>query len=204
MSRFVCTTRNIRPSLHNVLLRSYTTWSPTEENYVCHIWEAARATSAAPIFFEPLKLRSSGATFGDGALGLNNPIFEVLHEADILWPKATIRSVLSIGTGLTDVKGLDTSQLKMWNVLKTCVDLSINANKQAENFAKTKIGREMFGNRTYFRFDVDRNIETISLEEWEKLDEIDGLTEAYLGQPDKEKDLLDCARSLCNRIASGC
>jgi hypothetical protein len=135
-------------------------------------------------------------------LGLNNPIFEVLHEADILWPKATIRSVLSIGTGLTDVKGLDTSQLKMWNVLKTCVDLSIN--KQAEIFAKTKIGREMFGNRTYFRFDVDRNIETISLEEWEKLDEIDGLTEAYLGRPDKEMDLLDCARSLCNRIASGC
>jgi patatin-like phospholipase/acyl hydrolase len=204
MFRFVCTTRNIRPSLHNVLLRSYTTWSPTEENYVCHIWEAARATSAAPLFFEPLTLRSSGATFGDGALGLNNPIFEVLHEADILWPNTTIRSVLSIGTGLTDVKGLDTSQHKMWDVLKTCVDLSMNANKQAENFAKTKIGREMFGNRTYFRFDVDRNIETISLEEWEKLDEIDGLTEAYLGRPDKEKDLLDCARSLCNRIASGC
>jgi hypothetical protein len=128
----------------------------------------------------------------------------VLNEADRLYPNATIRSVLSIGTGLTDVKGLDTGQLKMWDVLRTCVDLSINANRQAEDFAKSRIGREMFSNRTYFRFDVDRNIETISLEEWEKLDEIDGLTEAYLGRPDKEKDLLDCARSLCNRIASGC
>lgn len=199
---FVCATRNIKPSLHNVLFRSYTTWAPSQENYVCHIWEAARVTSAAPLFFEPLKLKSSNAAFGDGALGLNNPILEVLNEVERLYSNATIRLVLSIGTGLTDVKGLDTSQLRMWNVLKTCVELSINASKQAEDFAKGKIGREMFNNKTYFRFDVDRNMETISLEEWEKLDEIDGLTEAYLGRPDKEKDLLDCARSLCNRVAS--
>ncbi|KAE9377601.1 hypothetical protein N431DRAFT_541303 [Stipitochalara longipes BDJ] len=199
---FVCCTRNIKLSLHNVLFRSYTTWYPSEENYICHIWEAARATSAAPLFFAPLKLKSSGATFGDGALGLNNPINEVLNEARRLYKNTPIRSLLSIGTGLTDVKGLDTGQINILDVLKTCVDLSMNANKQAEDFAKSDKGREMFDNRTYFRFDVDRNIETISLEEWKKLDEIDGLTEAYLGRPEKEKDLLDCARSLCDRIAS--
>lgn len=155
------------------------------------------------MFFEPLKLKSSGATFGDGALGLNNPISEVFNEIDRLYKNAIIRSVLSIGTGLTDVKGLDTGKLRMVDVVKTCVELSLNANKQAEDFARTRMGREMFSNRTYFRFDVDRNMSTISLEEWKKLDEIDGLTEAYLGRPDKEKDLLDCARSLCNRVASG-
>ncbi len=121
-----------------------------------------------------------------------------------MYPNATIKSVLSIGTGLTDVKGLDPIRQRAWEVLKTCVDLSMNANMKAEEFAKSREGREMASNGTYFRFDVDRGMETISLEEWKKLDEIDGLTEAYLGRPDKDKDLLYCATSLCNRVVSGC
>jgi hypothetical protein len=147
-------------------------------------------------------MKSSGATFGDGALGLNNPISEVLNEADRLFPEARIKCILSIGTGWTDIQGLDTSQLKLWNVLKTCVDLSINANQAAQAFAKGKRGRDMLNNKSYFRFDVDRNLDTISLEEWDKLDEIDGLTEAYLGRPEKENDLRDCASSLCRRVLS--
>ncbi|TVY84254.1 Calcium-independent phospholipase A2-gamma [Lachnellula suecica] len=199
---FVCSTRNIKPAIHNVLIRSYTTWIPTEENYDCHIWEAARATSAAPLFFEPLKLKSCGATFGDGALGLNNPISEVINEADRLFPNADFKCILSIGTGLTDVKGLDTSQLSGGDVIRTCVDLSMNANRQAQAFARGKRGRDMLNNKTYFRFDVDRNIENISLEEWKKMDEIRGLTDAYLGRPEKENELRDCATSLRNGTLS--
>jgi predicted acylesterase/phospholipase RssA len=198
--RFVCATRS--QTVQPVLLRSYKTWSEVEENYTCHIWEAARATSAAPLFFEPIKFKISGATFVDGAMRLNNPISAILNEADSLFPDATFRSIISIGTGWTDVAGLAVEKLKVHNVIKTCIDLSINANNEAQAFAKGKRGRDFLENKTYFRFDVDRGLDTIALEEWKKLDDIDALTEAYLARPEKGRDVKDCARSLSNTASS--
>jgi predicted acylesterase/phospholipase RssA len=198
--RFVCATR--AQTVQPVLLRSYTTWSEGEENYTCHIWEAARATAAAPLFFEPIKLKVSGATFVDGAMRLNNPISAVLNEADALFPDATFKSIISIGTGWTDVAGLVVEQVKAHNVIKTCIDISINANNEAQAFAKGKRGRDFLENKTYFRFDVERGLDTIALEEWKKLDAIDALTEAYLARPDKGRDLRDCAQSLSYKASS--
>lgn len=197
---FVCATR--AQTVHPVLLRSYTTWSEGEENYACHIWEAARATAAAPLFFEPIKLKISGATFVDGAMRLNNPISAVLNEADALFPDATFKSIISIGTGWTDVTGLAVEQVKAHNVIKTCIDISINANNEAQAFAKGRRGRDFLENKTYFRFDVERGLDTIALEEWKKLDDIDALTEAYLARPDKGRDLRDCAQSLSCKASS--
>lgn len=172
--RFVCATR--AQTIQPVLLRSYTTWSEGEENYTCHIWEAARATAAAPLFFAPIKLKISGATFVDGAMRLNNPI--------------------------SAVAGLATEQTKAHSVIKTCIDISSNANNEAQAFAKGKRGREFLENKIYFRFDVERGLDTIALEEWKKLDDIDALTEAYLARPDKGRDLRDCARSLSYKASS--
>lgn len=192
--RFVCTTRV--PTVHPVLFRSYTTWSEEEQDYDCHIWEAARATTAAPLFFEPIKLKKGGATFVDGAMRLNNPISAVLDEADALFPDATFKSVISIGTGWIDVAGLPVEKLKIHDVIKTCIDISINANNEAQAFMKSKRGRKLLENKTFFRFDVERGLDTISLEEWKKLDDIDALTEKYLAQPTKGLDLRHCAQSL--------
>lgn len=47
------------------------------------IWEAARATSAAPSFFGPIKIE--GRKFGDGALNANNPVRQVWWEAKDLF-----------------------------------------------------------------------------------------------------------------------
>lgn len=43
------------------------------------LWEAARATSAATSFFDPITI--DGSTYWDGALGANNPVNQLWKEA---------------------------------------------------------------------------------------------------------------------------
>ena len=55
-----------------VFLRSYT--NPLDPSLIPNIklWEAARATSAAPYYFEPIKVGKYELV--DGGLGANNPL----------------------------------------------------------------------------------------------------------------------------------
>jgi len=191
---FVCAAR--AQTVHAVLLRSYQTWVPSEENYDCLIWEAARATSAAPLFFEPTTFRSTRATFVDGGLRLNNPITEVLNEANHLYPNATYKSIISIGTGWIDVRGLAVSQIRCHDVIRTCIGLSLNANNEAQKFVRERQGRDLAEKGIYHRFDVDRGLDTIKLDHWQHLDDIDAYTEGYLSR--KGSELQSCAQSLCN------
>lgn len=195
---FVAATR--AQTVQPVLLRSYTTWLASDENYEsCCIWEAARATSAAPLFFEPTRLSggaTGGATFVDGALHLNNPITEVVREAESLWPGTKLKSIVSIGTGWIDPKGLDISQLRCHNIIKTCIDLALNSHNEAQKFVRSNTGKELADAGIYYRFDVDRGIDTVELDQWQKLDDVDAFTQAYLARNGSE--LERCARSLCN------
>lgn len=66
----------------------FKSWADT----VTPIWEAARATSAAPTFFEPI------ASLVDGGVWANNPAMVGLTEARQKWPGEKLE-VLSLGTG---------------------------------------------------------------------------------------------------------
>lgn len=66
------------------------------------IWEAIRATTAAPGYFKPFKKPETGQSFIDGAIYHNNPVYVAFEESKLLWPD--VRHclpdiVLSIGTG---------------------------------------------------------------------------------------------------------
>ena len=67
----------------------------------CGIWEAARATSAAPTFFKPLTIQRPrpAIMYIDGGMGHNNPSEIALEEARKLWPACTKFGLISIGTG---------------------------------------------------------------------------------------------------------
>ncbi|KAF5528713.1 Calcium-independent phospholipase A2-gamma [Colletotrichum aenigma] len=67
------------------------------------IWEAARATSSAPGFFNPVhvKVEAVKEYYYDGALAYNNPAKLVLDEADsYLGSDRKLGFLLSLGTGL--------------------------------------------------------------------------------------------------------
>src|SRR5579864_7029720 len=86
----------------------------------------ARATSAAPTYFEPMKL-SAGATDDyytliDGGVFANNPAACALVEARTIHPEATDFLVVSLGTGTLN-HSLPYSETKTWGVVKWAVPL---------------------------------------------------------------------------------
>src|SRR5436305_9086000 len=69
----------------------------------CKIWEAARATTAAPTFFKRIAIGEPGQIkeqFLDAAVGCNNPTQEVLDESRLVFGDDRPLGVLiSLGTG---------------------------------------------------------------------------------------------------------
>ena len=61
------------------------------------IWEAIRASAAAPGYFEEFIL--DDLIHQDGGILVNNPASVAIHEAQILWPHEPIQTCISIGSG---------------------------------------------------------------------------------------------------------
>lgn len=64
------------------------------------LWQAVRASSAAPGYFQEFPLH--GDIHQDGGLILNNPCALAVHESRLLWPSQGFQCVLSLGTGRYD------------------------------------------------------------------------------------------------------
>ncbi|KAK5110129.1 hypothetical protein LTR62_006263 [Meristemomyces frigidus] len=61
------------------------------------VWQAARATSAAPTFFSPVRL--GGGTFVDGGISVNNPTTEAITEVEHMVGPRGVNMVVSFGAG---------------------------------------------------------------------------------------------------------
>ena len=68
----------------------------------CPIWQAARATSAAPSYFPPawVEVPDPGGWYIDGGLRRNNPSEVALSEARKYWKTVRRFCIVSIGTGI--------------------------------------------------------------------------------------------------------
>ncbi|KAL9564321.1 hypothetical protein ACKAV7_011512 [Fusarium commune] len=96
----------------SVLFRSYE--NPLEKSELPGIkhWEAARATSAAPMYFAPLEV--GGYKFLNGGLQANNPMGWLWNEVlSVFSPARSTNCFLSIGTGIAAAKAVgDVRNLK--------------------------------------------------------------------------------------------
>ncbi|KAF0035722.1 hypothetical protein F2P81_011034 [Scophthalmus maximus] len=89
------------------------------------MWQAVRASSAAPGYFQEFPLQSD--IHQDGGIILNNPCALAVHESRLLWPNQPFQCVLSLGTGRFDnaKKGPATStslRAKISNLICSATD----------------------------------------------------------------------------------
>lgn len=162
------------------------------------MWEAARATSAATTFFEPLVL-NSGESFVDGAIGANNPIFELWNEAKDVWTSRTpgaplsdsIRCVISIGTGVPSLSSFSSDIVDIARMLKS---IATETEATAERFARDKSDLGISGH--YYRFNVDRGLENIGLENSKEKGAILAATGRYIEIESVYRQLIACADML--------
>ncbi|KAI3532841.1 hypothetical protein CSPX01_13176 [Colletotrichum filicis] len=163
--------------------RLFRTYEVRENStFDCKIWEASRATSAAPSYFDPISIGEvdEEEIFIDGGLGYNNPIQQLLNEAQKVFPKRRVACVVSVGTGLSKAikfpKPKITNLLKLVNALK---DITTEADRIAEDTSK-----RFQGSDGYYRFNVDRGLSDFQLDEWENMPQVRTYTTEYLNLAD--------------------
>lgn len=176
---FVCSTR--RQKVGSVLFRSYASKIGEVEPT---IWEAGRATSAAATFFDPISIGPYEEQFIDGATESNNPIERMMEEARRIWENIDVRlgCIVSIGTGQSPLMSWGDNALKVVGTLKS---LATETEKTENRFRMSHEGRKW--NKLYFRFNVERGLENIGLEEHKKKAELATATRIYLAQHDTQE-----------------
>ncbi|KAL8330853.1 hypothetical protein RB593_001686 [Gaeumannomyces tritici] len=166
------------------------------------IWQACRATSAATTFFDPIAIGPYGEEFVDGALGANNPVYEVWGQAVDMWGADTLerklRCFVSIGTG---VPGLKKVRDDLLGITATLSDLATETEKTARRFHRDNFRLDDEGR--YYRFNVDRGLEEIGLEESKRKKEIATATRSYVQTQTVFKQITACAGILAGREYSG-
>jgi len=134
----------------------------------CKIWEAARATSAAPTFFKRIEI-GRAQPFIDGGVGRNNPSWVVLDEANSIFGARPIGCLVSIGTGQVEAVGIRRpgffQQIIPTDVVDALRAIATDCEETHEHMLR------LFAQlpRTYFRLNVEQGMQGIKLSEWERL-----------------------------------
>lgn len=158
------------------------------------ISQACRATTAAPSYFPPLRLR--GRTYWDGAMKANNPIAEVIHEAKSEFGEGSyFKAIVSIGTGRAKHQNPPSNAMTFINYA-----LQQIADTQAkhEEFEAHNLGLR----DRYFRFNEDKwedRLHRIDLAAWEMLPEVEKLANEYVNSVDGSDHIKRCALNLAQR-----
>ncbi|KAI9869902.1 MAG: hypothetical protein M1830_004948, partial [Pleopsidium flavum] len=184
--------------------RLFRTWSADKDpGYNCTIWEAARATSAAPTFFKRIQIGEPGLQedFIDAGLGCNNPMRQLILEAVREFGEdRDVGCIVSIGTGKPEVTRFKKPGFGFQRVLPLDL-IKVLGSMASDSEAEAMELRERYKNcpGLYHRLNVDRGLENVSLEEWEMLGDVKTQTIAYLTGPDVSREVDEIVEALLGR-----
>ncbi|KAJ7118653.1 acyl transferase/acyl hydrolase/lysophospholipase [Mycena crocata] len=199
---FVCSMNALNMDARKpVLFRSYR--SPKQVPIPCTIWQAARATSAAPTFFERILIgpASRPEPFLDGGLGRNNPAEELLSEAQSIFPGRAVASLVSIGTGQSSTiqvppPGVFASNAVPVGLIKAMIEMAHDCEEIAERMEKRFEDQP----KVYFRFNVDRGLQTVELDDWDRMNEVAAHTRQYMAKHEADKRLDDAVTAVSQKV----
>lgn len=159
------------------------------------IWQAARATSAACSFFEPITIGKFGEQYIDGATSCNNPVRELITTAQDIWPNIDVTSnlacLVSIGTGQPSLQPFGEHLVDVGKTLKS---IATDTEYLAEQFSREH--RSLISQKKYFRFNVEKGLEDVGLEEHEKKSTIVAATRRHLELQHVFEQTQACATSI--------
>ncbi|KAF3209374.1 hypothetical protein TWF191_000431 [Orbilia oligospora] len=172
----------------------FRTWGQRAIDEQVRIWEAIRATSAAPTFFKPMNI--NGVEYSDGGLGYNNPAMLTYLEVVQTYGKGfPIKCFISVGTGasanikIRDNEGLGTYTIDLLNFLK---DLATNT-RRAHHEVKELL---QFSNN-YFRFEVGNDLGSrVGMDRHDLLGVIQSDTKDYLNSWDGRNSVRRAASAM--------
>jgi predicted acylesterase/phospholipase RssA len=183
-SSFVCATQVADSS--PTLIRSYENPEVFGDLIGVKIWEAARATSAASTFFDPIQIGDHREKFADGALRHNNPISQVYQEAKDLWPDDDFL-LLSIGTGSAPGQSINEG---LRSLVEQLVKIATETGETARLFYRNHL--EMVSANMLFRFNVYHGLGTIGLDESKEIHQIASRTRTYINEPEVVRKAKRC------------
>ncbi|CAK6949887.1 calcium-independent phospholipase A2-gamma [Scomber scombrus] len=163
------------------------------------MWEAIRASSAAPGYFQEFVMGKD--LHQDGGLLINNPTALAIHECKCLWPNTPLQCVVSLGTGRYETAGKNSTaytslKAKITNVISSATD-----TEEVHTMLDALLPPD-----TYFRFNPYMS-EDIPLNEsrTEKLNFLKGEGERYLERNDsklrKAASVLGQEKSTIQKVA---
>ena len=190
----------LKDALTNLLITSYeiearTPWffrsykARASRDYDFPMAKVARAASAAPTYFEPLKLNTENEldyySLIDGGVYANNPGMCGYVEARSLFPDASDFMVVSLGTGEM-TRRIPYKKAKDWGLAQWAhpiLNIMFDGMSDTVDYQLRQLLRPHEGNRRYFRFqtrldsgndDLDdaseKNIRDLKLESMEMLE----------------------------------
>jgi hypothetical protein len=108
--------------------------------------------------------------------------------------RGSLKCLVSIGTGVPSLQPVRDDVIGIWATLK---DLATETEKTAQQFHRDKSDLDDEGR--YYRFNVDRGLEEIGLEESKKKTEIAAATRRYVESQAVFKQMKACANSIARR-----
>ncbi|KGL73184.1 Calcium-independent phospholipase A2-gamma [Tinamus guttatus] len=157
----VSTIVNRGTPLKAFVFRNYNHFPGVKSHYIggCQykLWQAIRASSAAPGYFQEYILGND--LHQDGGLLLNNPSALAVHECKCLWPNVPLQCLVSLGTGRYESEGkthvtYTSLKAKLTNVINSATD-----TEEVHTMLDALLPPD-----TYFRFNPLMN-EDIALDE---------------------------------------
>ncbi|MCJ1405766.1 hypothetical protein MMC11_008996 [Xylographa trunciseda] len=168
-------------------LRSYVSKSG-EGDRICAIWQAARATSAAQLYFPPMKIGNE--TYWDGGSESNNPVQETYEEAFLEFGyEPPLAGIVSIGTGMPVHKDPGTEA-------REAVGSFIARATDTESIHLRFKRQHPQLKDAYFRLQGSLALGAIDLADWTKLDGIEKMAHDYLESNEGRSAIENCAQHL--------
>lgn len=162
----------------------FRTYRIPDASFDCKIWEAARATCAAPTLFKRIRIGAEGTEqeYIDAGLGCYNPVFEVVAEADVAFGKdQKVDCLISLGSGQKGVIALKKPNWfqKMFptDAIPVLERLSMDSEIAAEQM-QAWYHRHWPG--VYYRLNVEQGMQDIGVGEWKRLGEVLTHTTKYI------------------------